>query len=160
MTSRRIADWWLVSVALLLSLYGIAMVYSAGQTDVPVSYVAGAWKRQLTWFGLGLLGAYAMTRASGRLLERVTWPAYALIIVLLVVTLFFGSGAGTAASVTGWLTIGGVLLGQPAELAKVTVVLMLAYVLTQRREPPKSILDLWRPLAIVGVPWLLIMAQP
>ena len=28
-------DWPLVLVALLLSVYGVAMVYSAGQTDVP-----------------------------------------------------------------------------------------------------------------------------
>ena len=38
-------------------------------------------------------------------------------IALLVITLLFGTGAGTAASVKGWLTLGGVRLGQPAELA-------------------------------------------
>jgi rod shape determining protein RodA len=85
---------------------------------------------------------------------------YVLSIVLLVVTLLFGSGAGTAASVKGWLTIGGVRIGQPAELAKLTVVLMLARVLAARKEAPKSLLDLWKPALVVGGPWLLIMAQP
>jgi cell division protein FtsW (lipid II flippase) len=47
-----------VSVALLLSLYGIAMVYSAGQTDVPQAFVSGAWKRQLFWFVLALPAAW------------------------------------------------------------------------------------------------------
>ncbi len=160
MTPRRVADWWLVSVALLLSLYGIAMVYSAGQTDVPVAYVAGAWKRQLAWFLLALPAAWLVSRASLRLIEWVAWPAYLFGLVLLVVTLVFGSGAGTAASVKGWLTIGGVRLGQPAELAKPLTALMLARVLTARRDEPKSILDLWRPLLVVGVPWVLIMLQP
>jgi len=33
-------------------------------------------------------------------------------------------------------------------------------VLTARRESPKSLIDLWKPALVVGVPWLLIMAQP
>jgi rod shape determining protein RodA len=37
---------------------------------------------------------------------------------------------------------------------------MLARVLTARREPPESLVDLWQPALVVGVPWLLIMAQP
>ena len=158
---RRVSiDWTLVACALLLSVYGIAMVYSAGQTDVPLTYVMGAWKRQLAWFLLSLVLAWGTARASARFLEWVAWPAYLLGIVLLVVTLVFGSGAGTAASMKGWLTIGGVRLGQPAELAKPLTVLMLARVLMQRREEPRSLLDLWKPLLVVGVPWLLIMAQP
>jgi rod shape determining protein RodA len=159
---RRIvgSEWPLVFVALALSVFGIAMVYSAGQTDVPVGYVVGAWKRQLAWFVIALASAYGVTRASSRFLEWVAWPAYLLGITLLAVTLVFGSGAGTAASMKGWLTIGGVRLGQPAELAKLTTVLMLARILTQRSEPPKSLVDLWRPAAVIAVPWALIMLQP
>ena len=38
MATRRFPiDWPLVIVALLLSIYGIAAVYSAGQTDVAMS---------------------------------------------------------------------------------------------------------------------------
>lgn len=159
---RRIvgAEWPLVLIALGLSVFGIAMVYSAGVTDVPATYVAGAWKRQLAWFVIALGGAYAITRASPRLIEWVAWPAYLFGIALLVLTLVFGTGAGTAASVKGWLTIGGVRLGQPAELAKLTTALMLARVLTQRSAPPKALVDLWKPVGVVAVPWLLIMAQP
>jgi rod shape determining protein RodA len=159
MSRRVVVDYPLFGVALLLSLFGVAMVYSAGQTDVP-TVAAGAWERQLGWLLFGMLGAYVVSRASVRLIEWITWPAYLFTILLLVVTLAFGTGAGTAASVKGWLTLGGVRLGQPAELAKVTVVLMLARVLANRREPPRSLLELWKPIAVVGVPWLLIMAQP
>ncbi|GLC27372.1 rod shape-determining protein RodA [Roseisolibacter agri] len=153
-------DWPLITIALLLSLYGIAMVYSAGQVDVGTTYVTGAWLRQGAWFLLAVGMALFVSRGSARFIEWVAWPAYLLTLVLLVVTLVFGSGAGTAASVKGWLTIGGVRLGQPAELAKPVTALMLARVLTQRREEPKSLLDLWQPVLVVAVPWVLIMLQP
>ncbi|MFP5355532.1 MAG: rod shape-determining protein RodA, partial [Gemmatimonadota bacterium] len=160
MIKRVFADYPLVVIALLLSAYGIAIVYSAGQTDIPVPSVANAYKRQLGWFAVALAGAWVMSRASVRLLEWISWPAYLLGITLLLVTLAFGSGAGTAASMKGWLTIGGVRVGQPAELAKVTVVLMLAKVLSARRDVPKSLIDLWKPALVVLVPWVLVMAQP
>jgi rod shape determining protein RodA len=152
-------DWPLVVSALLLSLYGIAMVYSAGQTDIP-TFVARAWRNQLIWFMLGLAGAYTISRASVRMLEWMALPMYILTTILLVSLLFIGKGAGTAASTKSWLVIGGLRLGQPSELAKLTVVLMLGKVLASRREPPKSLVDLWKPALIVGIPWLLIIAQP
>jgi rod shape determining protein RodA len=157
---QRVPDVKLVLLALLLSAFGIAIVYSAGQTDVPVSYVSQAYKRQLVWFIAALVAAYLFSRASLRLMEWMTTPLYWLGVALLAVTWVFGTGAGTAASVKGWLTIGGVRLGQPAELAKLTVVLMLAKVLSSRREAPKSLLELWKPGILVFVPWVLIMAQP
>ena len=160
MIRRVIADYPLALIAFTLSLFGIAIVYSAGQTDARVFSELMAYKRQLAWFGVAIVGAFVVSRASVRLLEWVTVPAYAFGILLLVITLFFGSGAGTAASVKGWLTIGGIRLGQPAELAKVTVVLMLARLLSARREPPKTLLQLWKPAIAVLVPWVLVMAQP
>ncbi|MEO7502303.1 MAG: rod shape-determining protein RodA [Gemmatimonadaceae bacterium] len=156
---RIVADYPLVITALLLSLFGVAMVYSAGQTDTPTA-VMRVYRSQILWLVVGMLGAYGISRSSVRFIEWVTVPAYWLSIVLLGLTLVIGSGAGTAASTKSWLAIGGVRIGQPSELAKLTVVLMLARVLALRREPPKSILDLWRPALIVAIPWLIIMLQP
>ena len=135
------------------------MVYSAGQTDIP-TFVARAWKTQLMWFFLGLAGAYAMSRASVRMLEWMALPMYIFTVILLVLLLFIGTGAGTAASVKSWLVVGGIRLGQPSEIAKLTVVLMLGKLLAASKDPPKSLVDLWKPGLVVGVPWLLIMAQP
>jgi rod shape determining protein RodA len=152
-------DWPLVISALLLSLYGIAIVYSAGQTDIP-TYVARAWKAQFLWFVLGLAGAYAISRASVRMLEWLAVPMYALSTILLVVLIFIGKGAGTAESTKSWLVLGGIRLGQPSELAKLFVVLMLGKLLAGSKEPPKSLVELWKPALVVAVPWVLIMAQP
>jgi rod shape determining protein RodA len=159
MSRKVIADYPLVGLALLLSVFGILMVYSAGQTDVP-TFVARLYKSQIVWLVVGLVAAYGISRASVRLIDWLTLPAYALTLFLLALTLVIGSGAGTAASTKSWLTVGGIRIGQPAELAKITVVLMLARVLAARKEPPRSLLELWQPALVVGVPWLLIMAQP
>ncbi len=156
---RRIADPTLVALAMALSVFGIAMVYSAGQTDVPTA-VATLYRQQIVWFMLGVSAAYAVSRASVRFLDWVTVPAYAVSIFLLFLLLFVGAGAGTAASTKSWLAIGGVRLGQPSELAKIAVVLMLARILAARREAPRSLLDLWQPGLAVFVPWVLIMRQP
>jgi rod shape determining protein RodA len=158
-TKRFPIDWPLVIVALLLSIYGIAIVYSAGQTDIPTA-VARLWKTQLVWFSLALVAAYGVSRCSVRLIDWLTWPAYFISVAMLVLLLFVGKGAGTAASSKSWLAIGGFRIGQPSELAKITVVLALAKILSTFKEPPKSLLELWKPALVVGVPWLLIMKQP
>src|SRR6476620_12237220 len=122
--------------------------------------LAHVYRSQLLWMFLGIVGAYAISRSSVRFIEWVTLPAYILSTLLLAATLVVGKGAGTAASTKSWLAIGSVRIGQPSELAKLTVVLMLAAVLAKRKEPPKSLLDLWKPALIVLIPWTIIMLQP
>ncbi len=148
-------DWPLVMAALLLSLYGLAIVYSAGQTDVR-TFVAAAWKRQLAWFIIGLIGAFAISRASVRMLEWMAIPLYGLTILLLFSLLFIGTGAGTAEGTRSWLAFGGLRI-QPSELAKLTVVLMLGKMLAGMKAPPKTLVDLLKPAFIVGLPWVLIV---
>ena len=160
MIRKAIADYPLALIALLLTAFGIAVVYSAGQTDVPNAAVQAAWLRQLTWLAVGMSAFLVASRLSVRFLEWAALPAYLLAIGLLVVTLVFGSGAGTAESMKGWLTIGGRRLGQPSELAKIAVALMLARVLASYRVPPRSMVELIKPAIVVLIPWVLVMLQP
>jgi rod shape determining protein RodA len=160
MSRAIVADYKLLTAAGLLSLFGLAMVYSAGQTDTPTA-VATVYKSQAVWLVIGLGFAYGVAQSSVRFIEWMTVPLYVLSILLLSLTLVgFGAGAGTAASTKSWLAIGGVRVGQPSEIAKITVVLMLAKVLSARRETPRSLLDLWKPAILVAIPWAMIMLQP
>jgi len=154
---KVIADFPLVALALLLSVFGILMVYSAGQTDVP-TVVARLYRSQIVWLAVSVVAAYLTTRASVRFFEWAAWPSYLATLVVLASLFVLGSGAGDAASSKSWLTIGGHRIGQPSELAKITVVLMLARVLASTRETPKLLVDLWRPVLVVGVPIMLILA--
>jgi len=150
----------LLIVTVLLVLFGLLMLYSAGQTDVPVLAAEGAWKRQLIWLGAGAVLAALVFRLSPRLLEWAALPLYIFSLVLLAVTLVIGRGAGTAASSKSWIYIGGHAVGQPAELAKIAVVLMLARYLSGRREAPASLRELVAPCLLAGVPALLVLKQP
>lgn len=162
MAAKKInIDWPLVLAALALTLFGIAIVYSAGVTDRPIRSVANAYRQQIIWFTVALIAATALSRASVRLIEWMTVPLYGFALFLLALVLVFGSGAGTAASMKGWLTIGGTRIGQPAEFAKLAVVLMLARVLAQIRPGgAKTLFDLWKPIVVMLVPMALILKQP
>ncbi|HXF96850.1 MAG TPA: rod shape-determining protein RodA [Gemmatimonadales bacterium] len=155
----REIDRPLAAVVAALSAYGVAVLYSAGQTDVP-TFVTTIWHRQLLWLALGIVGAVLLFRTSPRMLEWATPFAYGVAIILLALTLLIGTGAGPAAGTRSWIAIGGVRLGQPAELAKLATILMLARWLAERREPPATLRELVTPGVIAGVPFGLVLLQP
>ena len=148
----------LATSAALLAM-GIAVLYSAGQTDVPTA-AGHLWERQLTFLGVGAVLAFLVSRMSLRLLEWLTPAAYVLGLVLLLLTLIVGTGAGTAAGARSWLAIGGTRIGQPSELVKLAVVLMLARHLAGRRGPPTTLWQLVPAGLIVGVAFVLVGLQP
>lgn len=152
-------DRTLFVLTLAVILPGLAVLYSAGQTDFP-TVAAGLWRRQLVWLGLGSVGALVMFRLSSRMLEWFTPYVYALAILLLIVTLIAGTGAGTAAGTRSWLAIGGMRIGQPAELAKLATILMLARHLAARREAPRTLVETIPAGLIVLVPFVLVGLQP
>ncbi len=157
--TRAGLDRPLVVVTGLLVAYGLLVLYSAGQTDVPTA-VSTVWQRQLVWLAAGLVGAAVVMRISPRLLEWTAPALYAAGLLILLVTLAIGTGAGTAASSRSWLTIGGIRLGQPAELAKLTTILMLARWLAAQRVPPDTLRALLIPVLIAALPAGLVMLQP
>jgi rod shape determining protein RodA len=148
----------LATVGALLAI-GVAVLYSAGQTDVPTA-AQHLWIRQLVFLGIGLIGATVAFRISPRLIEWSTPFLYGMGVALLALTLVIGTGAGTAAGSKSWLSVAGVRIGQPTELAKVGVILMLARRLGSWREPPGSLFGLVPIGLIVGVPFLLVGLQP
>jgi rod shape determining protein RodA len=152
-------DRQLVLVTFGLILFGLATLYSAGQTDVPTR-AAGAWERQIMWVGIGIIGAWILFHVSLRVLEWLAPALYVFSLLLLGIVLVVGTGAGTAESSHSWLSVGGHKIGQPSELAKVATVLMLARFLSGRKEPPRSLRDLIAPSLIVGVPCILVLKQP
>jgi rod shape determining protein RodA len=152
-------DRVLLVTLLCLVAFGLAMVYSAGQTDVPSS-ARGAWIRQSVWLVLAVIAGIGSFRASFRLIEWAAPWIYGFGIVLLLWTLVAGTGAGTAAGTKSWLSIGGMRLGQPVEVAKLATILLLARHLSGLRQPARTLRDLVVPGAIAGLPFVLVMAQP
>jgi rod shape determining protein RodA len=142
-----------------LSVFGVAMVFSAGVLDVPYTVVAGLWRAQLLWLVLALLLMPVVMQVSPRMLQAGALPLYSLALVLLALTLVIGTGAGTSEGVPRWIVIGPLRL-HTAEFAKIPVILMLSSVLSDWREPPTSLFQLWKPIAVVAPPMVLVLGQP
>lgn len=156
---HRGLDRALLLVVGALLTFGVLVLYSAGQTEVP-SVAATAWTRQLIWIVVGVAAAALTFRFSFRLLEWAAPGVYLLGLGMLVLVLFIGSGGGTAESSRSWLTVAGVRLGQPVELAKLATIFLLAQYLSSLRNPPQTLRALLVPCGIAGIPFLLVMAQP
>ena len=149
----------LLGVVAALLTYGVLTIYSAGVTDVPTP-ASGVWEKQLVWIVVAGCAAWGTFSVSPRLLEWAATPVYAMGLVVLLLTLAIGTGVGTAAGTKSWISLGGVSLGQPSELAKVATILMLARWLSSQREAPQSLRELVPPCLIAGVPALLVLKQP
>ncbi len=160
----RLLEKWavdppLVVAIVILTLFGIAMVYSAGVVNIPDPVTARAWIRQLQWFAIALVAFSVLSRVPLRWIEWVAVPSYVVSVLLLAATLVIGTGRGTAAGVKSWIDLGPIGF-QPAEIAKIATVLVVARLLSQRDEPLSSMRDLLAPSALVGVPLAFVMLQP
>lgn len=149
-----LGDPALVGAAFLLSVIGVAMIWSAGQLDVP-SIVTGIWRRQALWLAIAAMGFFVVSRVPLRWVESVSLLVYLLSIALLILVLIVGSGPGGSS----WLRLGGFSL-QPAEVAKLGTILMLARTLGARGEPETRLARLWRPLVLTVIPFSLVLLQP
>ena len=158
-SERWAIDRRLVSATLVLSLFGIAMIYSAGQLQVPNEVTHGAWILQLQWFLVALLTFTVVSRIPVPWIEWAAHPIYVLGVVLLGLTLIIGEGRGTAVGVKSWIRLGGFGF-QPAEIAKIATILWLAQILSERDRPLRTLRELVKPGAIVALPLGLVMLQP
>ena len=82
----RVLDRWAVDSRLVftivgLSVFGIAMIYSAGAVHIPNPVTDSAWLRQSLWFGLALVAFTVLVRVPLRWIEWVAIPAYVISIV-------------------------------------------------------------------------------
>jgi rod shape determining protein RodA len=144
---------------LALSIFGIFMIYSAGQLEVPDPAVVDVWRMQAIYLVLSLITLLIVMRIPVRWLEWSALPVYALSLIVLAATLVIGSGAGTAESSKSWIGVGSVRV-QPAQFANVATVLMLGRVMGSWRETPQSVWKLWKPIVITLVPMLMVLKQP
>ena len=144
---------------LTLSGFGVAMIYSAGELNIASPVVEGIWIRQLVWFVLALAAFTVISRVPLRWVEWSAFPAYAMALVLLAATLVVGTGAGTAAGVESFLSVGGFRF-QPAEVAKIATILALGRLLSTRAAAPANLRDLLAPSALAAVPLGLVILQP
>ena len=114
---------FLIFALLLLSL-GTVMVISSGYAYAEFRYGDSLYftKRQLVWLTVGIFAMFFSSRLDTKILKKATFPLYFLTVLLLLLVLvigFVGNGAKR------WISIGPITI-QPSEIAKLTMVMMLA----------------------------------
>jgi len=103
----------------------------------------------------GLLAAVAILIIGRKRIVDLAFPIYWLSIVLLFLTRFIGAEKNGAKS---WLEIGPLPSFQPSELAKITLVIVLAIVLHEK--PIKQIKDYFVAIVLVFLPFVLVLLEP
>jgi cell division protein FtsW len=152
-------DLLLLAVTVALLGFGLVMVWSASSALAQERHGGPYYflLKQIAWGALGLAGMGAALRLDYRTLRR---PAvvYSLLVVstlLLVVVLFLRPVNDTHR----WIRLGA-LSFQPAELAKLAIVVYLAYHVERRAERVNELVTLFPALLLLGWLGFLILIQP
>ncbi|MGE0132135.1 MAG: FtsW/RodA/SpoVE family cell cycle protein [Blastocatellales bacterium] len=150
-------DLWLAAAAIGLTLFGVIMVYSASAgTKNPNAFLYG----QIRWAAFGLIAMLIMRRID---YHRLGQPSFVYgflgvcVILLLVVFLF-----PKVNNAHRWILFKG-FSAQPSELAKVALVIFLAWFLSER-ERDGELDSFWATVApasvVLGLLAVLILKEP
>ncbi len=119
-------DLWMAATAVGLVFFGVVMVYSAagGERDTEQYLLA-----QVKWGALGLVAMAVTMRIDYHFYSKpiVVYGLFLICVALLIAVFFFDERNNAHR----WISIGP-MSGQPSELAKIGLVVFLAWFLTQR----------------------------
>ena len=152
-------------ITLILAVFGSLMVFSAGSPYAEFRYDDRFFfiKRQIVWLLLGIFVMIVSSRINPNVYFAITPYLYAITVCLLILVLAVGLVGNGAQR---WISIGGITI-QPSEIAKMTIVMMLAYyfskngerALERKNEKQKFIYGTFIPCLIIALPIFLVMLQ-
>ena len=156
-------DRILTFAVLSLSLVGTLLVWAAtrdwfkAQGLDPQYYL----KRHIINIAIGMALAYGTTLIDYRMLRAYTPIVWGLGVLGLIIVLVPGLGT-TVNGARAWITFPGGFQIQPAELAKISIIVGMAMLLAEKRDvdanPTDS--DVIKALGLSAIPLILILLQP
>jgi rod shape determining protein RodA len=156
-------DWVLLVVTATLLTVGTLLVWSAtAERDVLTGGDSQAYlRRHLVNIAIGLVLGVLVAATEHRWLRILAPPLYVVSMIGLVLVLAMGSTINGSRS---WIVIAGMSI-QPAEFAKLSVVLGMALLVAERtegswRQREVRHLDVLMMLGVASLPTLLILLQP
>ncbi len=152
-------------IILLLSLFGLIMVYSSSYVYALTYHGNSAYfvLRQARVLALGIILMLVMTRFGYKIIKKFTVLAFLAAIIMLVAVLFFGTSEGEAQR---WIFIGPISF-QPSEFMKIAMILMIAMISSRHKVIIHSKKNFWKstlfgfviPAVIIGVSCLLVLLE-
>ena len=147
-------EWWILILAIVLCIIGFVALYSTTASDN-----FNDLRKQMIWAGIGVAIMVILTFVDYRFITEISPIFYGITIVLLIAVMFTKPINGARS----WFNIGAFSL-QPGEIAKVTTILFLAYVITKLQTKGKEEINrFWKLLiaiAVVAIPVGLIILEP
>ena len=133
--SKRYGDPWIWGIYLTLIVFSIVESYSASSRDIPKMGVYEPIIRQVIFLAMGAVCVIGLSRINynNRMLLLVLIPLlWIFTVVSLIYVMFFGEVINNAQRA---FTIPGIgLTVQPAELAKLSAVTALAYIMAKNQQ--------------------------
>lgn len=148
--SRRI-DWLMMIAITLLLLAGLMTMFTLSGSNT-------FFFRQLTWIAISFVAMLLISQIDGRVFYRtkVILALYGGVLSLLLGLFIVGSAFQGAQS---WFSVGALSL-QPAEFAKLAVILLLAKYFSRRHIEIRRFRHIIVSGVYAGILFLLIMVQP
>jgi rod shape determining protein RodA len=147
-------DYITFGLILVLMLVGIVTIYSATQSIA--GETSDLFFKQLLWTGLGITTLITMSFVPIRTLHRLAYILYGLSLFGLVLVMFIGR---TGQGAERWLGFGFLHL-QPSEFTKITSVLAISKLLSEKYADVNRFKYFVLSTGILLVPALLIVNQP
>jgi rod shape determining protein RodA len=149
-------DWLLFGAMVALAVGSVFFIYSASYRG-PGQPMQHFYRMQIVWFVVGLIVYVAVALVDYRLICQWAAVWYAMAVGLLVLVLVTGAKVYGARRWLGWGSFG----IQPAEIAKLAVVLALSYYLFHRTPQLRRRWGtVWVVLGLVALPLVLILLEP
>lgn len=149
-------DWVLLFLLVLIGTVSIINLYSA---TFPIRDAGGTQIliKQIYWYLIGFAAFTIMTAFDYHTLERLAWQIYLFTILLLILVLIIGK---VSSGSQRWLNLG-IINVQPSELAKISIVIILAQFFSIHGEyTDYRLRDLWQPFILILIPCILIVEEP
>jgi rod shape determining protein RodA len=151
--SYRDFDWVLLVFVLVLCGLGVMEIRSA----TTHTKFAGAHVRQVYWVLAGVGAMFLVSLVNYQaLLDKIHWFYIASVASLMAVLLFGTKALGARR----WIKIPGGNHFQPSEWVKLILILAVAKYFADMRQRELSWSDFMKAGAIVGIPMLMVLAQP
>lgn len=154
-------DWWLFGALAGLMVIGVTFIYSAtiaNESTTHLPWFRQTYFKQIIWYGLGLGAAATLCLVDYRILSRWAMVGYWLTILLLVAVLIPHVGTMRYGA-RRWIEFGGFQF-QPSEFAKLAFIFASAHYLSRPPDELRLRRIFFRALALVALPFLLIMREP
>ena len=149
-------DFTLIFLVIGLCILGLLVIYSTTHQENINEGVMQITRRQLIHILTGLFFCLLVTIIDYHDIVKIAIPLFFLSLIMLVYVIFFGKNVGGSRR---WIQLAGFEF-QPAEFAKITLIIFLADFLNKQKEEIPNFLYFSLPFFFTGILMLLIYKQP